>query len=65
MSHEIQKVREHVHFEYIGQTALSVTGSVSGRKYRFLFQGDRQLIDYRDAPGMMAVPVLKRISMQL
>ena len=56
-----RKLREDVHFEYTGETALSVTGPVSGKKYRFLFPGDRQSADYRDAPGMMGVPVLKRV----
>jgi hypothetical protein len=59
--HEYQKIAEDIYFEYTGATALTVTGGVSGKKYRFLFTGDRQLIDYRDAPGMTGVPVLKKI----
>lgn len=55
------KMWEDVYFEYTGATALTVTGNVSGKKYRFLFTGDRQMIDYRDASGMIAVPVLKRV----
>lgn len=59
-----QKDREEAYFEYTGESALSITGPVSGKKYRFLFKGDRQLADYRDASGMMAVPVLKRVRTQ-
>jgi hypothetical protein len=58
---ENKKLWEDFYFEYTGATALSVTGNISGKKYRFLFAGDRQLIDYRDASAMMAVPVLKRV----
>ena len=58
---EYEKMREDVSFEYTGATALTVTGSVSGKKYRFLFTGDQQLVEYRDAPGMMAVPVLRKV----
>ncbi len=56
------KVNPDVNFEYNGKTGLSVTGSITGKKYRFNHPGDVQLVDYRDAPGMMMVPVLKRIS---
>jgi hypothetical protein len=48
-----------VSFEYTGKTALSVAGNITGKKYRFHHPGDIQLIDYRDASGMMAIPVLK------
>jgi len=50
-----------VSFEYTGHSALSVTGSITGKKYRFHHPGDIQTIDYRDASSMMAVPVLKKI----
>lgn len=49
-----------VSFEYTGKTALSVAGNITGKKYRFHHPGDIQLIDYRDASGMMAIPVLKK-----
>lgn len=49
-----------VNFEYIGKTGLSVTGGITGKKYRFNHPGDIQLIDYRDASGMMAIPSLKK-----
>lgn len=48
-------------FEYTGENALSVTGSITGKKYRFSGKGDIQVINWRDVSGMMAVPVLKRV----
>ena len=50
-----------VSFEYIGNSGLSVTGGITGKKYRFNQKGDVQLIDYRDASGMMAIPKLRRL----
>lgn len=50
-----------VMFEYTGKTALTVTGSVTRKNYRFNFPGDKQLIEFNDAGAMIAVPVLKKI----
>lgn len=50
-----------VSFEYTGKTALSVTGYITGKKYRFHHHGDIQFIDYRDASAMLAIPVLKKV----
>ncbi len=50
-----------VSFEYTGNSGLSVIGGITGKKYRFNHTGDVQLIDYRDASGMMAIPVLRRL----
>jgi hypothetical protein len=47
-------------FEYTGKTALTVTGNITGRSYRFNRPGDLQSIDPRDTAGMMSVPVLRR-----
>ena len=58
---EVNKAREDNHFEYIGKTGLTVTGLVTGRKYRFNFSGDVQPVDYEDSQSMMAVPVLKKL----
>jgi hypothetical protein len=55
------KMWDDVLFEYTGGTGLTVKGSVSHNLYRFNKPGDIQLIDYRDASGMMAVPVLKKL----
>lgn len=50
-------------FEYTGRTALTVTGSITGQRYRFNHNGDVQIIDHRDASSMMGVPVLKKVNM--
>ncbi len=49
------------YFEYIGKTALSVKGNITGKNYRFAFTGDKQIIDNRDAVSMLAVPVLRKV----
>jgi len=56
-----KKMWQDVEFEYTGQTALTVTGSITGRMYRFHQANNVQKIDYRDASAMMAVPVLKKV----
>ena len=55
-----EKMWPDINFIYTGQSALSATGSITGKRYRFNGPGDKQLIDYRDAPSMMKVPVLQR-----
>jgi hypothetical protein len=57
-----KKMWQDVEFEYIGRTALTVTGSITGKTYRFYHPGNVQKIDYRDAAGMMAVFVLKKVT---
>ena len=49
------------YFEYTGKTALTVTGNISGKQYRFNKSGERQMVDYRDASGLTKVPVLKKV----
>ena len=49
-------------FEYVGKTALTVTGNVTGTQYRFNYPGSRQNIDYRDIAGIRTVPVLKAVT---
>ena len=56
-----EKMWPDVNFVYTGQSALLATGNITGKVYRFSSPGDKQLIDYRDAPSMMKVPVLKRV----
>jgi len=56
-----KKMWPDVNFVYTGQSGLSATGNVTGKVYRFNKPGDKQPIDYRDAPSMMKVPVLKRV----
>jgi hypothetical protein len=58
------KIWNDTYFEYTGLTALSVTGKISGKNYRFTHPGNIQPIDYRDVSGMMAVPVLRKVNRQ-
>jgi hypothetical protein len=44
---------------YFGKTALTITGTITGKRYRFRFPGDIQAIDNRDVPALVLVPVLK------
>jgi hypothetical protein len=37
-------------FEHIGKTGLTVTGAVTGRRYRFDQPGSRVTVDPRDRP---------------
>ena len=55
-----QKMWKDINFVYTGQTGLTVIGAVTGKRYRFNKNCDTQLIDYRDASGMAAVPSLKK-----
>lgn len=47
-------------FEYIGATALTVFGAVTGMRYRFAHSGARLAVQARDAPAMAAVPSLRK-----
>jgi hypothetical protein len=57
-----KKMWPDVQFEYTGNTALTVIGSVTGSRYRFHHTNYVQLVDYRDAAGMINVPVLKKVN---
>lgn len=46
-------------FEYIGRTALTAVGAVSGARYRFDRPGSRLRVDPRDRPSLARVPVLR------
>ncbi len=54
-------VSSAVEFEYIGATALTVDGPLTGRTYRFAEKGARLPVDGRDAFGLATVPVLRRV----
>ena len=58
-----KKMWQDVWFVYTGESALTITGYISGKRYRFAGRGEQQLIDYRDAAAMMNVPVLKKIAL--
>jgi len=48
-------------FRYTGNTALTVTGNVTRKNYRFNFPGDVQHVALSDAPAMSMIQVLKRV----
>ena len=48
-------------FVYQGDTALTVVGSVTGRRYRFSYAGAELAIDPRDVRSVAGVPVLRRV----
>lgn len=48
-----------VAFVYDGVRELVVTGSVTGRRYRFAARGARLLVDALDAPTMRQTPRLR------
>lgn len=54
-------LRFSVVFEYTGQTALTVVGPASGRRYRFASPGARVVVDPRDRPGLGQVPKLREV----
>ena len=49
-------------FTYLGRTALTVTGPVTGAIYRFTTPGAQLRVDARDVPALQKVPVLRRTS---
>jgi hypothetical protein len=51
-----------VHFKYLGASAITVIGPVSGRAYRFFGAGARAAVDPRDAPSLATVPHLVQIA---
>lgn len=56
-----QPPRAAVLFEYLGESALTATGPVTGRRYRFERPGARAAIDARDAPALRQVPRLRPV----
>lgn len=50
----------YVRFRYVGKLSMTVTGGLTGQVYRFTGPGAEVLVDYRDAPGMLAVPNVER-----
>jgi hypothetical protein len=47
-------------FEYVGLTAMTVIGRVTGRRYRFERPGTTVAVDTRDVPGFSMVPHVRR-----
>ena len=48
-------------FRYVGRTALTVAGPVSGKYYRFPAPGATVEADAVDAPSLEQVPQLRRV----
>jgi hypothetical protein len=51
----------NIRFMYTGKSALTLKGGTTLLRYRFEKPGDIQLIDSRDIPGILHIPVLKRV----
>jgi hypothetical protein len=49
-----------LNFTYTGSTRLQAEGPVTRQRYRFEHPGATVAVDVRDAPGLAAVPNLKR-----
>ena len=49
-------------FEYIGRTALTASGAVTGKRYRFEHPGARVTVDARDRASLDALPMLKQVA---
>jgi hypothetical protein len=48
-------------FQYLGRTALTVVGPITGARYRFDRPGSQLRVDPRDRPALLRVPVLKPV----
>jgi hypothetical protein len=46
-------------FEYLGKTALSVVGPVTGARYRFDRPGAQLAVSPHDSPGLAQIAVLR------
>ena len=47
--------------EYVGRTALVVTGPYTGARYRFHQPGARLTVDARDRHAMLSIPMLRAV----
>lgn len=47
--------------EYIGRTALVVTGPYTGARYRFSQPGARLTVDARDRAALLSIPMLRAV----
>jgi hypothetical protein len=51
-----------IFFKYVGPTAMTVVGPVTGRRYVLPGPGATAAVDPRDAPAVAAVPHLVRVA---
>lgn len=47
-------------FEYVGATALTAIGGVTGKRYRFERPGAQLAVEPADKPSLMIIPNLRR-----
>ena len=50
-----------VMFEYLGNTALTAIGGVTGRHYQFTASGARVTADRRDFLSLLQIPMLRQV----
>lgn len=48
-------------YQYTGSTGMTVSGPISGQRYRFGAPGSKLQIDPRDAPSLAGLPHLRRL----
>lgn len=48
-------------FQYLGRTALTVVGPISGARYRFERTGSQLRVDPRDRAALLRVPALRPV----
>jgi hypothetical protein len=53
--------RSLAYFRYVGETALTVTGGVTGARYYFGRPGAVVPVDARDRRSIAAVPVVRQV----
>jgi len=53
--------REALDVEYVGRTALVVTGPFTGARYRFTQPGARLAVDIRDRSALLSIPMLRAV----
>lgn len=58
---EVPVRQQSAAFQYIGKTALTAVGPVSGRHYRFSQAGAIVEVDFRDRSSLATVPNLRQI----
>lgn len=60
-AHGLRRTPNVALFEYTGTTGMTVTGRITGAKYRFGQPGAKVQIDPRDVSSMAGLPNLRRI----
>ncbi len=56
-----QRQASHVYFVYVGNTAMTVRGPVSGIEYRFASPGARVEVDARDRILLASIRQLRQV----